>query len=194
MTDLHDIGAVQKRPGMYVGPTDDGTGVHNMVYEVVGNAINEALAGHATRITVRLNRDGSCTVQDDGRGLATDIHPGLGISIAEAAMTKLHAGLGEYPPNGYVGVGLCVVNALSQRLELRIWRDGMEHQMRFSAGEIDTPLRGVGDANTRRGTEITFLPSPKFFTETAFTAARIDIRLRELASQYGVPIHFSSIE
>lgn len=188
------VAAVQKRPGMYVGPTDDGTGVHNMLYEVVGNAINQALAGHATNITVRLNLDGSCTVEDDGPGLPIDIHPTLGIPVAEAAMTKLHAGIGYYTPKGYVGVGLCVVNALSEWLDLRIWRDGKEHQIRFSSGEIDAPLRVVGDANKRRGTEITFLPSRKFLTEATFTAARIDTRLRELASQYSVSIHFSSIE
>lgn len=194
MSDSHNIKAVQKRPGMYVGPTDNGTGLHNMVYEIVGNAINEALTGHATSITVRLNRDGSCTVRDDGRGLPTDIHPRFGISVAEVAMTNLHAGIGEYPPNGYAGIGLCPVNALSEWVELRIWRDGKEHQMRFRFGELDTPLRVLGDADKRHGTEITFLPSAKFFTDAKFDPARVDIRIRELASQYSVSIDFSSVE
>jgi DNA gyrase subunit B len=183
---------VQKRPGMYVGPTDDGTGLHNMVFEVVGNAINEALRGYATSVIVRLNRDGSCTVRDDGRGIPIDIHPKFGISVAEVIMTRLHPLFvpGDHLPNGIEGVGDCVVNALSDWLDLRIWRNGKEHQMRFRRGKREAPLAVVGDAGDRRGTELTFLPSASVFGTAGFDRSRLAQRLDELAAQYSVSIEF----
>jgi DNA gyrase subunit B len=196
MTDPYeDVYRVQKRPGMYVGPTDDGTGLHNMVYEVVGNAINEALRGHATNIIVKLNSDGSCTVQDDGRGLPIDTHPKFGISAAEAIMTRLHGSFvpNDYLPNGYKGlhgVGNCVVNALSDWLDLRIWRDGKEHRIQFLSGKVDAPLAELCDAGARHGTQVTFLPAASFFSDVRFDRARLAQQLRELASQYAVSIEF----